>query len=155
MTIATNDMIDKTSTEDAVTTGTPGSIANNSFSVSGDVALWTNDDDAPLAAFVLTCQWATVTGVANKRVVIYARPMNVDGTTDPVAPSTNRKWQPIGAFLVYAASTSTNYTFESGLCRLPNVQADQQFEFYFENLTGQTIASGWSVKITPVSQGPA
>ncbi len=87
MTIATNDLIDKTGTQDAVTTGTPGSIANNSFSVSGDVALWTNDDDAPLAAFVLTCQWATVTGVANKRVVIYARPMNVDGTTDPVAPS--------------------------------------------------------------------
>lgn len=40
MTIATNDMIDKTSTEDAVTTGTPGSIANNSFSMASDGALW-------------------------------------------------------------------------------------------------------------------
>jgi hypothetical protein len=150
MAIGTNDLIDKFGTQGTITTGTPGSISSTSFSASGDVALWTNSDNAPLAQFELTCQWATVTGVANKRVVIYARTMDVDGTTDPVAPSTNRKWMPIGAFLAYAAAT-----FDSGICRLPNAQASQQFEFYLENLTGQTISSAWSMKIRPMTQGPA
>lgn len=155
MTIGANDLIDKFGTQGTITTGTPAAIANGAFSVSGDVALWTNTDNAPLAQFEFTCQWATVTGVANKRVVIYARTMDVDGTTDPVAPSANRKWMPIGAFLVYAAAAATNYTFDSGICRLPNAQAGQQFEFYFENLSGQTISSGWSAKIRPMTQGPA
>ena len=155
MTIGTNDLIDKFGTQDTVTTGTPGSIATGSFSVAGDVALWTNDDDAPLAVFALTCQWATVTSVANKRVALYARVMNVDGTSDPVAPSANRKWQPIGAFLVYAASPATNYLFDSGAVRLPNSSVDQQYEFYLENQTGQTISSGWALKVTPLTQGIA
>lgn len=153
MTIGTNDLIDKFGTQDTVTTGTPGSIATGAFSASGDVALWTNDDDAPLAVFALTCQWATVTSVANKRVALYARVMNVDGTSDPVAPSVNRKAQPLGAFLVYAASTATNYLFDSGTVRLPNAGGDQQYEFYLENQTGQTISSGWALKVTPVTQG--
>lgn len=155
MAIATNDVIDKFGTQDTVTTGTPGSVATGAFSVAGDVAEWTNDDDAPLACFALTCQWATVTGIANKRVNLYARVMNVDGTSDPVAPSSNRKWMPIGAFLVYAASTSTNYLFDSGPCRLPNAGVDQVFEFYIENQTGYSISSGWTLKVTPMSQGPA
>lgn len=155
MAISTNDLIDKFGTQDTVTTGTPGSIANNAFSVAGDVALWTNDDDAPLAVFVLTCQWATVTNVSKKRVALYARVMNIDGTSDPVAPSSNRKAQPIGAFLVYAASTATNYLFDSGIVRLPNANVDQQYEFYIENQTSQTISAGWSLKVTPMTQGMA
>lgn len=153
MAIGTNDLIDKFGTQDTVTTGTPESIATGAFSVAGDVASWTNDDDAPLAVFALTCQWATVTGVANKRIALYARVMNIDGTSDPVAPSANRKWQPIGAFLVYAAATTTNYLFDSGTCRLPNAAEDQVFEFYIENQTGQTISSNWALKVTPVTQG--
>ena len=155
MAIATNDVIDKFGTQDTVTTGTPGSVATGAFSVAGDVAEWTNDDDAPLACFALTCQWATVTGIANKRVNLYARVQNIDGTSDPGAPSANRKWTPIGAFMVYAAATSTNYLFDSGPCRLPNAAADQVFEFYIENQTGYSISSGWSLKVTPMSQGPA
>lgn len=155
MAISTNDLVDKFGTQDTVTTGTPGSISTGSFSAAGDVALWTNDENAPLAVFALTCQWATVTGVANKRIALYARVMNIDGASDPVAPSANRKWAPIGAFLVYAASTATNYLFESGMVRLPNAGVDQQYEFYLENQTGQTISSGWSLKITPLTQGMA
>lgn len=155
MAIGTNDLIDKFGTQDTVTTGTPGSIATGAFSAAGDVAAWTNDDDAPLAVFALTCQWATVTGVANKRIVLYGRLMDIDSTADAVAPSTNRKSRVLGAFLVYAAATGTNYLFESGIVRMPNAKPDQVYEFYLENLTGQTISSGWALKVTPLSQGPA
>ena len=155
MPIGTGDLIDKFGTQDTITTGTPGAIATGAFSVSGDVDAWTNDDDAPLGVFSLSCQWATVTGVANKRIAIYARVMDIDGTNDPVAPSTNRKWNPIGAFFVYAPAITTTYYFDAGIVRLPNAKADQVYEFYLENLTGQTISSGWTLKVTPVTHGPA
>lgn len=155
MPIATNDLIDKFGTQDTITTGTPASIAGGTFSVAGDVATWTNDENAPLAQFALRCQWATVTGVANKRVVLYARLLDIDGTDDAIAPSTNRKSQPIAAFNVYAAAAATDYWFDSGLCRLPNGKASQPYEFYLENASGQTISAGWGLKITPISQGMA
>lgn len=155
MAIGTNDLIEKFGTADTITTGTPSAISSATFSVAADVAVWTNDENAPLANFRLTCQWATVTSVANKRIVIYARLMNIDGTTDAIAPSTNRKWAPIGSFNVYAASTATNYLFDSGLCELPGMQDSQEYEFYLENLTGQTISSGWSLVIRPMTHGPA
>lgn len=148
-------MVDKFGTRDTITTGTPGAIANGSFSAAGDVSIWTNDDNAPYGNFSLKCQWATVTGVANKRVVIYARLMDIDSTTDEVAPSTNRKSNAIGAFNVYAASTATDYQFTSGLCRLPPAYGDQKYEFYLENLTGNTISSGWSLTLAPITLGPA
>jgi len=155
MPISTNDLIDRFGTQDTVTTGTPASIAGGAFSVAGDVAAWANDENAPLAQFVLHCQWATVTGVANKRVVLYTRLLDIDGANDAVAPSANRKWQPIGAFNVYAASANTDYWFDSGLCRLPNASASQKYEFYLENASGQTISSGWVLKINPITQGMA
>jgi hypothetical protein len=155
MAISTNDLIDKFGTQDTVTTGTPGSIASAAFSVSGDVATWTNDDDAPSAVFALKCQWATVTGVANKIINLYALPLNIQSTNDPVSPGTNRQAQLIGRFIVYAASTGTDYWFESdGICDLPNHQTSQDYTFFLENLTGQTISSGWALYVTPKSVGP-
>lgn len=155
MTIATGDLIDKFGTRDTITTGTPGAVANSSFSAAGDVAVWTNDDDAPYASFTLKCQWATVTGVANKRVVLYARLIDIDGTTDEVGPSSNRKSHALGAFNVYAASANTDYQYTSGLCRLPAAAPGQKYEFYLENLTGNTISSGWSLTVAPITVGPA
>lgn len=153
MAIGTNDLIDKFGTQDAITTGTPGSIANAAFSVAGDVAAWTNDDDAQFAAFVLKCQWATVTSVANKQINLYARLMNIDGTNDAVAPSANRKATCIGVFTVYAAATATDYYFDC-IAALPNHYTSQVYEFYIENLTGQTISSGWTLKAMPITPGP-
>lgn len=154
MAIGTGDGIDKFGTRDTITTGTPGSIANNTFSAAGDVAVWTNDDDAPYANFTLKCQWATITGVANKRVIVYARLIDIDGTNDEVAPSTSRKSHAVGAFNVYAAATGTDYQFTTGVCRLPAAAEDQKYEFYLENLTGQTISSGWSLTVCPIAYGP-
>lgn len=155
MAIGTNDGIDKFGTQDTITTGTPGSIASAAFSAGSDVAAWTNDDDAPEAMFALKCQWATVTSVANKVVNLYARPLDIQSTNDPVAPSTNRKATLIGKFTVYAASTGTDYWFNTDdICQLPNFQTSQQYEFYIENLTGQTISSGWALYVTPKTVGP-
>lgn len=154
MAIATNDLIAKfDGTLDNIDDGSTSSISNAAFSVSGDINAWTNSDDVPYARLILTCQWATVTGVANKQIIIHARPINIDGTSDPVAPSASRL-MPVGYFNVYAASTGTNYLFESTLIELPLLKSGQEIEFYLENLTGQTISSGWTLKLMAMSLGP-
>lgn len=154
MTIGTNDLVDKFGSQASVDDGSTSSIANSAFSVAADITAWTNSDDVPCATFVLKCQWATVTSVANKAINIYARPINIQSTNDPVAPGTNRLAQCIGSFTVYAASTGTDYFFDSPICRLPNQKSGQEYEFYLENLTGQTISSSWAMWITPMTQGP-
>lgn len=154
MAIGTGAGIDVFGTRDSVDDGSTSSIASGAFSVAGDISAWTNDDDAPEAVFTLKCQWATVTNVANKVINIYARPLNVNSTEDPPTPGASSKWERIGHFVVYAAATGTDYVFQSNRCRLPNYKASSEFEFYFENLTGQTISSGWAAWVTPVSQAP-
>jgi hypothetical protein len=155
MAISTNDLIDKFGTQDRVDDTSTSAIASGAFSVAADVSTWTNDDDAPEAVFALKCQWATVTNVANKVVNLYAKPLNIQGANDPVDPSTNRKGTLIGKFTVYAASTGTDYWFNSDdICPLPNYQSSQDYEFYLENLTGQQISAGWELYITPKTVGP-
>ncbi|MBI2801245.1 MAG: hypothetical protein HYX63_13370 [Gammaproteobacteria bacterium] len=153
MAIGTNDTIIKFGALTAITTGTPASISSAAFSAASDIAAWTNADDAPLARFILKCQWATATGVANKSVILHARAINIDSTFDAVVPSANRLDQ-IGVFNVYAAATATDYYFESTECTLPLLKTSQEFEFYLENQTGQAISSNWALKIMPFTFGP-
>jgi hypothetical protein len=154
MAIATNDLIDKFGTLTSVDDGSTSTVANDAFSVAADISAWTNGDDVPQAGFVLKAQWATVTNVANKLINVYARPINIQSTNDPVAPGTNRYATWIGSFTVYAASTATDYFFESSRCDLPNLKSGQEYEFYVENKTGQTISAGWALWIMPITQGP-
>lgn len=154
MAIDADALIDVFGTMDSVDDGSTSSVANAAFSVAADITTWTNDDDAPLANFILKCQWATVTGVTNKTINLYARPMNVDSTDDTVSPGTSLRAILIGAFKVYAASASTNYTFVIADAVLPNIKASQEYEFYLENLSGQTISSGWTLKVMPKSKEP-
>jgi hypothetical protein len=153
MAFATNDLIAKFGTLTSIDDGSTSSIASAAFSVAADISAWTSPDDVPYARFILMCQFATVTSVANKPAIIHARPINIDGTDDPVAPSASRLMS-IGQFNVYAAAVTTNYYFESSLCELPLLKSGQEIEFYLENLTGQTISAGWTLKMMPLSYGP-
>jgi hypothetical protein len=154
MAISTNDQVDKFGSLTSVDDTSTSSIASAAFSVSADITAWTNTDDVQYAYFVLMCQWGTVTNVANKAVNIYARPINIQSTNDPVVPSASNLWQCIGGFNVYAAAISTDYYFFSSRCRLPNLKSGQEFEFYLENLSGQTISANWDLWIMPETSGP-
>ena len=153
MPIATNDLIVKFGTLASVDDGTTSTIATAAFSVAADIVAWTNADDVPEAQFILSAQWATITGVANKAVIIHARPINIDGTLDPVIPSASR-FMPVAYFNVFAAVINTTYYFESTKCVLPLLKTAQEFEFYLENQTGQTMSASWTLKIMPQSAGP-
>lgn len=156
MAIGTNDLVEKFgSTPTSIDDGSTSSISNLAFSVVGDISQWTNTDDVPRARFILKAQWPTsVSAVINKPVNIYARPMAIEGSNNPVAPGVNRLATLIGKFFVYAATINTNYWFESTDCWLPNMKTAQPYEFYIENQTGQTITAGWALWIVPITDGP-
>lgn len=148
MAIEQNDLIDKFGTQDVVS-GTTSAIANNGFSVAGDVSAWTNDDDAPAAVAVLSCTFGTAPTLGSN-VNLYARPLNVVSTTDQVSPSASFLHTFLGAFPVDDVTTAQLITLE---IPLPNAITSQQYEFYLENRAGQTISAGWSLYITPKTLG--
>lgn len=52
MAISTDAAVEFFGTQDTVTSSS-SSVADNAFSVAGDITTWTNDDDAPMASIVL------------------------------------------------------------------------------------------------------
>ena len=152
MAIATNDLIDVFGTQDAVTT-TGASTADAAFTSAGQ---WTNDDDAPFIAAVLTAQWATATSIAGKLINLYGRPHNIISTNDASAPSTTNDIIYLGSFKAPASTATTDFYMPliAGRASLPNMYTSQVWEFYIENKTGQTISVNWSLHVTPISYGP-
>lgn len=158
MAIGSNDFIDKFGTQDTVTVGTGTSaVASAAFSASGDVVSggWTNDDDAPMADFVLTYQY-TSGSISQDGVKLYMRLMNIDGTADEPQPDTGYKHHYLGTFIPDSnQGASTNNSLSLGKdVALPNTYTSQVYEFYIENLLGVTITAGWTLKVTPKTGGP-
>jgi hypothetical protein len=158
MAIGTDDAIHKFGTQDQVTVASPGSVANGAFSAAGDVTDWTNDDDAPMAIFVLVLQDLSGAATAGDTIDLYCKPLNVVNTTgDHQGPGTNIESIYLGSFLVDAvdpAATDDNYVL--GPVGLPNTKSSQEYEFYiYNNLTTVSIdAADWELWVTPVTYGP-
>ena len=158
MAIGTGDAIVKFGTQDQVTVASPGAVSNGAFSAASDVNDWTNDDDAPLAMFVLVLQDLSGAATAGDTIDLYCKPLNVVNTTgDHLGPSTTLKSIYLGSFLVDSgdpAATDENYVL--GPVALPNSYTSQVYEFYiFNNLTTVGIdAADWELWITPISYGP-
>lgn len=143
-------------TEDTVTaTGGTSTVANVAYSASGDVVSggWSNDDDAPLATFVLKFQYAS--GTIADNIDLYVRLINIDGTSDE--PQTDSGWEQhyLGSFVMdtsQATSTDTYYTLAN--VALPTKGTSQAYEFYVYNNSDVTMAANWTLKVTPITMGP-
>lgn len=155
MTISTNDAIRKYGTQDLVSAGGGTSaVTNGSYSASGDAATWTNDDDADQASAVLTMQYPSGT-ITTGGVQLLCRLLNGDGTTDEPPLSANWTGHFLGTFTTGTGmSATTNYAIESGPFLLPAMKSSQEYEFYLKNACGVTMTAGWTLKITPVADGP-
>ena len=158
MAISTDSAIAFFGTQDEVTVASPGSVANGAFSAASDVSDWTNDDDAPLAMFVLVLQDLSGAATAGDTIDLYCKPLNVVNTTgDHQGPNSNLKTIYLGSFMVDAvdpAATDDNYVL--GPVSLPNTKTSQEYEFYiYNNLTTVSIdAADWELWITPMTYGP-
>lgn len=157
MTIGSDSLIDFFGTQDLITHATTaGSIADDAFSVvqAADVLPWTNDDDSPTCVMVLKCQWATAPDDGSV-VNIHGRKMNIEGTNDSPKPDAANLDQFIGSFTVDGTvATATNTYLVTRWLSLPNHISSQIYDMYFENKSGQTISSGWTAWITPLTKGP-
>ena len=157
MAIGTNALIDFFGTQEVVTAGGGTSaVADAAFSVTADAIEWDNADDAPEAGAVLIAQWATATSIAGKSINLYGRLQDIQSTNNATVPSATNRVVYLGTFIAPASTATTNFymPLSAGRMALPNQYTSQVIEFYIENLTGQTITAGWTLRVTPITQGP-
>jgi hypothetical protein len=110
-----------------------------------------NCAEAFTGQFALTCQWATVTGIAAGTDVadLYLVP-SIDGTNFPaIGTGVISPNHYVGSFICELAPTaSTNMLFVS-----PEVDLlPRLYKAYIINQSGQTMSSSWSLTVV-VDQG--
>lgn len=98
--------------------------------------------------FVLTGTFAAAPATG-KYIDLYRRDMNIDGTKDaPLPVLTSYEHKHVGSFPVQ------NVTGEQVL-PLNGVYCPHDAEFYIKNGTAQTLNSGYTIKATSWTWGPA
>ena len=149
MAIGTDALVEFFGTQDALGTSS-ATVADAAFSIAGDLSTWTNDDDAPMASITALLDWA-VAPDANSGVSLYARLLNTQSTNDSDVPDANFTHTYLGRFPVNDVTTNQYITIDVSL---PNGKTSQEYEFYIQNNTGQTIQASWDIYITPKTFGP-
>jgi len=149
MAIGTDDVIHKFGTQDTLGTSS-SAVSDGSFSVAGDLSTWTNDDDAVMAQVILEANFS-VAPDASSYANLYLRLLNIESTNDADVPDGNFAHVFVGAFPLNNVTTAQYCPIT---IPLPNTKTSQEYEFYVENLSGQSLPAGWDIHVTPVSYGP-
>ena len=149
MAIGSDSAIEFFGTQDTLGTSS-ADVTNNSFSIAGDLSTWTNDDDALMASVILLVNYASAPDV-NTSVNLYLRPLNMEGTNDGDVPDANFQHMYVGSFPTNDVTTAQYILITISL---PNTKTSQEYEFYVENKTGQTLPAGWDIFVTPKTIGP-
>lgn len=126
-----------------------GSITNNSIVQADDASYSTASDgaDYPHAEFALSFTFGT-NPTEGATIGVYARKLNVDGTGDAEAPETGRPDTFIGFVRVNNVTTLQYAAFFA-------YDVPREADYYLHNVaTGQTISSGWTLKVTPMTYKP-
>ena len=147
MSIDTDDIIVKEGTQKILEAN--GAIAANDAMIQANDANYvriTDGDDAPDGKFVFGFTIGTA-GTANTLIDLYVRRLNIDGTNDSQVPTATYKQEWVGSFKYNNAVTTIQYAEMNA----KNLPADG--EYYIHNQTGQSIAAGWTLKITPETIG--
>ena len=150
MAIGTGALIEFFGTQDTLGT-LKALVADNAFSVAGDLSTWTNDDDAPQASVTLLANFS-VAPTANSTVNLYLRPLDIQSTNDQEIPDANFTHTYVGSFPVNDVTTAQYVKIDISL---PNSYTSQQYEFYVENKSGQSLPAGWDIYVTPKTYGPS
>jgi len=149
MAIGADSLVEFFGTQDDITNASNGTIAADVYSVAGDIDTWTNDDDAPEASVML--HWTGTSPAAGGSVLLYATLLDIDSTNDEAVPTaSDESAHLLGRFKVPVSASS--YIAER--VQLPNSYTSQQYQFFLLNKTNQTMSNTWTLKITPITQGP-
>lgn len=155
MAIVTDDAILKFGAADVIDS-TSGTIADNAFSVAGDVlSTWSNDDDAQWGAALFKGQFdATMPTIGS--IGLYARLLDVDGANDMPVPSVNYPHINVGTFPIdFGVAADVDFYTMIALFLMPMWETSQIIEWYLKNQsTGRTIGTAWNLWVTPLTLGP-
>lgn len=149
MAIGADSLIEFFGTQDTIGTSS-ATVADAAFSIASDLSTWTNDDDAPRASVTALIDYS-VAPDASSVVNLYLRLLNTQSTNDQEIPDANFMHTYVGSFPVNDVTTNQYITIDIAL---PNTKTSQEYEFYIENQTGQTIQAGWDLYVTPKTYGP-
>ena len=149
MAIGTDSAIEFFGTQDTLGTSS-AAVADNAFSIAGDLSTWVNDDDAPQASVTLLANFS-VAPDATSVINMYLRPIDVQSTNDGDVPDANFQHDYRGSFPLNDVTTAQYITVQISL---PNTKTSQNYEFYVENKSGQSLPAGWDIFITPKTIGP-
>lgn len=126
------------------------SIANNTLTQADDATYGTVADGGsfPDADFALAFAFS-VAPTEGTVLSLYARPLDVDGTSDTEVPEVTRPTRFIGSFVVNNVTT-TQYA------QLTAQDVPKLASYYLHNNgTGQSVSAGWTLKVTPRSYSAA
>lgn len=149
MAISTNAAIEFFGTQDTLGSSS-AAVADAAFSIAGDLSTWVNDDDAPQASVVFKADFS-VAPDANSSINLYLRPLNIQSTNDQDIPDANFLHTYVGTFPLNNVTTAQ---YISLIIDLPNNATSQNYEFYVENQSGQSLPAGWDIFVTPKTLGP-
>ena len=149
MAIGTDAAIHFFGTQDTLGTSS-AAVPDAAFSIASDLSTWTNDDDAPMASVVLLADY-TAAPDAGSVINLYLRPLNIQSTNHQDIPDANFLHTYVGSFPVNDVTTAQYVAID---ITLPNTVTSQQYEFYVENQTGQSLPAGWDIYVTPKTIGP-
>jgi len=149
MAISTDAAIEFFGTQDTLGTSS-AAVADGAYSIAGDLSTWVNDDDAPQASVVLLANFS-VAPDANSSINLYLRPLDIQSTNDQDVPDANFQHTYVGSFPVNDVTTAQYINIQISL---PNNTTSQNYEFYVENKTGQSLPAGWDIFVTPKTLGP-
>ena len=126
------------------------SVANAVMSLATTATYGIVADGAsyPDADFVLSATFG-VAPTINTTIDLYAQELDIDGTNDAQAPTTTYKQRYIGSFVVNAVTTAQHLKVHA--YDVPLVAS----YYLHNNATGQTMSTGWTLKVTPRTIGPA
>lgn len=149
MAIGTGALVEFFGTQDTLGTSS-AAVANDAFSIASDLSTWTNDDDAPQASVTLLANFS-VAPTANTVINLYLRPLDIQSTNDQDVPDANFAHIYAGSFPLNDVTTAQYIKIDISL---PNSYTSQQYEFYVENKSGQSLPAGWDIYVTPKTYGP-
>jgi hypothetical protein len=143
--------------ETIVKWGTQKSLEASGAAIAANAVVQANDLTYSLAAdaanypdaeFVLAATFASAPTEGGV-LALYARPLNIDGTSDAEVPKAALPVWFVGSFAVNNV-TSTQFM------TLLATDLPAEAEYYIHNAgTGQTVSAGWSLKVKPRTYSPA
>ena len=149
MAITTNALIEVFGTQDTLGTSS-AAVANDAFSIAGDLSTWVNDDDAVTVSVILLADFS-IAPTANTSINLYLRPLDIQSTNDQEIPDANFQHTYVGSFPLNDVATAQYINIQISL---PNNVTSQNYEFYIENHSGFSLEAGWDIYVTPKTLGP-